>query len=529
VALSRPRQNALVFGPAAAFLALYVLSYVQFALQLIATPFGLDQGEGYDAWSAWLIAQGSWPYTDNASEPYYSSNYPPLWSAVVAIPMTWTGPSLAPARATAAIAALATAALLGAATYRRSRAEGDRGVAMLAGGLATALFLASPYVFHTTPLARVNSLSLMFAVLALSLFEAPTRWRALLGALTVLAALFTKQTALDAAVAALGFALVVRPRMGALAASIVAIGGIALLGGLISATDGAFWLNVVVANNNPFEFEQLVTYLANFGVLHLVLLALAGAEWWRAVQRRALSPWILYYPIALAATLTVGKWGAGESYFLGAITATSLLAACRIGRLIMGKRSDGAGSIVLFPRSPNRGAGRGERVSTPQRGVWLLQQVERRRSLLATALLLQTLLFAHAPLSNRIGWLPDRGPQAMFLGRPLDGDEVVAFSELAAFARSVPGPILSEEPSLAIAAGKPVVGNATQLRNLHEQGRWDATLLVADVERHRFGLVVLNAQLFPAPVLAAIGAHYALDRTVSAAGSTFLVLVPRGD
>jgi hypothetical protein len=495
--------------------------YVQFSARLIAMPFGLDQGEGYDAWSAWVVARGQWPYTDNAVAPYSSSNYPPLWSSLVAIPMAWTGPSLAPARAVATIAALATAALLGAAAYRHMRLKGGPGVSILAGGIASALFLASPYVFHTTPLARVNSLSLMFAVIALSIFEAPTRWRVILGSLALLAALLTKQTALDAAVAAVGFALLTRPRLGVLALRIVAILGMALLIALVAATGGAFWLNVVVANNNPFELEQLAKYLANFGLLHVVLLALAGAEWWSAVQRRTLSPWVLYFPIALAATLTVGKWGAGESYFLGAIAATSVLAASRIARLVS---APGSSPNPPAPIGAERG---GEGASLGKRVLRLFQEIEQRRGLLATALLIQVLLLAHGPLSARVSWLPDRGPQAMFLGRPLNADEIADFAELAALARSAPGPILSEEPSIAIVAGKPVFGNATQLRNLHDHGRWDATRLVADVEARRFGLVVLNAQLFPAPVLAAIGQHYVLERTITVAGSTYRVFIPR--
>ena len=69
--------------PALLRLAIYALVYVQFAAQLAGFPFDVDHGEGYDAWSGWLINQGQLPYTSNASFPYYSSNYPPLWSYLV--------------------------------------------------------------------------------------------------------------------------------------------------------------------------------------------------------------------------------------------------------------------------------------------------------------------------------------------------------------------------------------------------------------------------------------------------------------
>jgi len=80
-----------------------------------------------------------------------------------------------------------------------------------------------------------------------------------------------------------------------------------------------------------------------------------------------------------------------------------------------------------------------------------------------------------------------------------------------------------------LAAGKPVVGNATHLRNLHEAGLWDPTALVADLNAGRYGLVVLNAQLYPKPVLAAIGSSYYLDRTISMNGATYYLFLPSGN
>ncbi len=401
--------------------------------------------------------------------------------------MAATGPALAPARLVATLATLVTAGLIGTAAYRRVRAYADAPLSGIIAGFAGAVFLASPYVFHTTPLARVNSLALMFAVLALTLFETPTRTRVVVGSAVLLAALFTKQTTADAAIAALGFALLVQPRRGMLATALVGVVGACLLAAFIVATHGAFWLNVVAANTNRFELEQLVTYLVNFTVVHLVLLVLAGAEWWAALRERKWSPWVLYFPIALAGTLTVGKWGAGESYFLGAFAVTCVLAASRLARLLGG--------------------------------------IEPRHRLLAAALALQLLVLAHGPLT-RIPGLADHGPQAMFLGRPFAAPELAELRELATLAATVPGPVLSEEPSIVLAAGKPVIGNATQLRNLYDQGRWDSTQLVADVEARRFGLVILNAQLYPGPVLNAIGQHYTLDHTVTAAGSTYWVMLP---
>jgi hypothetical protein len=153
--------------PAFALLLVYSLSFVQFALRLCAFPFDLDQGESYDAWSGWLLNLGQLPYTDNQRFPYYSHGYPPVWSYLVSIPMAWVGPGLGPARAVSSLAALLATAVLGAAGWRL-------GGRVSTGLLAAGLFLASPYVFHTTPLARVNAAALLIAVCALSVLEAPS-------------------------------------------------------------------------------------------------------------------------------------------------------------------------------------------------------------------------------------------------------------------------------------------------------------------------------------------------------------------
>ena len=85
-------RHAIEMWPTLVLLVVYAGVYLQFAVQLAGFPFDLDQGEGYDAWSAWLINLGQLPYTSNADFPYYSSNYPPLWSYLVSIPMAWSGP-----------------------------------------------------------------------------------------------------------------------------------------------------------------------------------------------------------------------------------------------------------------------------------------------------------------------------------------------------------------------------------------------------------------------------------------------------
>jgi hypothetical protein len=69
-----------------------------------------------------------------------------------------------------------------------------------------------------------------------------------------------------------------------------------------------------------------------------------------------------------------------------------------------------------------------------------------------------------------------------------------------------------------------VLGNATQQRNLHEAGRHDPAALVAALDSGQVSVVVLNAQQYPPPVLAAIGRNcYAVD-SVEMNGFRYLIL-----
>lgn len=482
----RAPAASIELWPALLLLAVYAVAYIQFASQLVSFPFDLDQGEGYDAWSGWLINLGQLPYTFNGSFPYYSSNYPPLWSYIVSIPMAWFGPGLAAARIVSTLSALATAVLLGSAAHRLTH----RGVAAV---LAAGFFLASPYVFHTTPLARVNSLELLAAVGALSLVDTRlTRGRVILASIALVAALFTKPTAIDVAAAVVVSVGLRQPRLGLLLLGTLAVLGAIGLGALMALTGGAFWLDVVAGNANPFDVHQLTEYLSNFSVLHCVLLALAAAQCVAMLFKRQWSPWALYAVAAGMSALGVAKWGAGESYFLGLIAATCVLAAVWIGHF-----------LDTLPSA-------------------------RLRFALGGAVLIQALLLSHATMSALLPWLPDRGPQSAFLGHAPTREDLQAGQLIASKVRGLRGPALSEDPSFAVVAGKPLVGNATHLRNLYESGLWDPTPLVNDLRNHRYAIVILDAELYPEPVLSAIGQSYFLDRSVRVNGATYRLFLPGG-
>lgn len=457
-----------------AIYALYAAAFVAHSGALVAYPFDVDQGEGYDVNSAWLIAQGRWIYADNERWPYYSSNYPPVYSLVLAPLLALGGPSLGLGRLVSALATGGIALLIAAAVRRETGSP-------LAAVLAGALFLASPYVYHTAPLARVNALTEFLALAGLlCCFHGKAR-SVSAGALLLGLAVLAKPTAGAVALVGLIYAARLDRRTGLTALFVsTAVGGVVVLA-LEWASGGHFLVNVVQGNVNPWEPWRALAYWGNFALVHVGVIALAVAAFaWRTGNR-----FWLYALAGLPTVLGVGKWGAGDSYFLTLAIALSVLAGCAIGR---------AGSSPLAMR------------------------------LSLACLALQAVLFLHEPLIP--GGLSDLGPQARSLGTsPRPADAQVGYELVALIGRS-PGPVLSEDPAFALVGGREVVGNATHLRNLHEAGLWRGERLVADIDSRRFSFVLLDAQLYPEPVLQAVGRSYYLWETVMLRGTEHWIFAP---
>jgi hypothetical protein len=459
--------------------------FLRHAQVLVSYRYDLDQGEGYDVWAAWQFWQGQPLYTSNEHWPYFSTNYPPVYFALLGPLLGWLGLAIGVGRALAATATLLCALVIALAARAFARDA-------LAAAFAGLLFLASTYVFHVGALARVNPLMCLLAVAGIACLARPSGWRLPLGLALLVCAVFTKQTALDALLAAVVFLALRDWRLAGRALLGCALVGVLGVGLLQWSSDGAFLLNTVTGNANPWDGWQALDYMRNFVGLHLVVLvgAVLGLRLRRDTRPSIYAPFLA---VSAIAALGAGKWGAGESYFLETLAAACIASAPAIG-------------YGLHHRAP------------------LL------RLLTCAALALQLILGAHGPTVQRLFGLPDRGFQAATLGgQPTHMDTRAADMLVREYVLKWDGPLLAEESGFLVAAGKPVVGNATQLRNLHAANAWDPAPLVHDLERHRFDFVILNGQLYPPPVLEAIGRHYYLHATVRINGYNYLVFAPGAD
>ena len=137
----------------------YFVVYNMYAVALFRFPFDYDQGEGFELMDTVLFSQGEWPYRDNDSYPFYSSNYPPLFHVVI-VPLVWAfGPQYWTGRLVSYLGTLITAAAIGYAVQK----AGKRWWLSLLAGLA---FLASNYVYHVGPLFRQHMFMVMFETVA---------------------------------------------------------------------------------------------------------------------------------------------------------------------------------------------------------------------------------------------------------------------------------------------------------------------------------------------------------------------------
>jgi hypothetical protein len=80
--------SRLLIGLALLVFVGYFIVYTIYAVQLFRFPFDYDQGEGFELMDTVLFSQGEWPYRDNDSYPFYSSNYPPLFHVMI-VPLVW--------------------------------------------------------------------------------------------------------------------------------------------------------------------------------------------------------------------------------------------------------------------------------------------------------------------------------------------------------------------------------------------------------------------------------------------------------
>ncbi len=499
-----------------------------YATSLIRFPFDYDQGEGFELYDAIRFARGENIYLDNGVWPFYSSNYPPVYRALL-VPLIWLfGPRLYVGRIVALASVLLTVWLI----WRAARDQRVAGPGQwLVPGIAALSFIAANYVYWIAPLARAHMPMVMFAFAGVYLIErglraGAGRWTLGIGVALLMVAGFTKLQAVDAMAAGFLYFLLRDPKRCLVSLAICAAAAAAVVFAMDTASAGQFWLNVVAANVNEYDINQTWFFYEQWWQLQAVMIVLATvhvlwdvARAMRARSLRAITVWSWWALSGAAMGMLTGKWGAGPAYLIGGMAAQCVCAAGLFFR------------IMALPRVQALRLGIWHSTaSTPFAAPRALSGGTIISALFAAAFLLQALLNLHlhtegrvfGPLAQSLAALVGRSkfpssyePYGYYdsvgytqLGHVLterDADDAFALSQDLA---KLPGPILSEEAMFSIWAGKPVVGNPTQLYNLAKADMLDTRDIIARIRAKEFSAVLFRAQFYPKDVLAVIGQNY---------------------
>ena len=515
--------DALVLAAVGA-LSFSLLVYVLYASNLLGFPYDYDQGEGFEVHDTVLFSRLQLPYRDTETYPFYASNYPPLFHVMLAPFARLFGPAYWYGRLLGFLASLVAAAAIVTAVYR----EGGRNrhIALLSG-LA---FLSSNFVYHIGPLFRQHMMMVMFEVLAIVLLSAsfPKRDRRgiALALLLLICAGYTKQLAAISALAAIAW-MVLRGPARALRWTLgFVLAGGGIFAALNLASDGQWWVQAIVANVNDFDRLQALGLFILWCKLHGFLLAPACLLLIYETYFDRLSIYSLWFvATALLGGIASGTWGAGDSYFVTSVAAMCILSGLFFSRI--------CGGTLNLPRH--------------------LKFLRRSAFCAAGIVLIPLLYLGHARATLK---LPTDGgfagiasvlgvegnirenfyDSATFLvggyariGYFLAEEDRAAGDRIVGLINDTEGPVLSEEAGFTMAAGRDVVTNPTQLRNLDLAGRFAGEQLVAMIEGQEFGLVILRALFYPPAVLEAIDRYYLHRETIHMNGFDYLILYPRDE
>lgn len=515
----------------------YFVVYNLYAVALFRFPFDYDQGEGFELMDTVLFSQGEWPYRDNDSYPFYSSNYPPLFH-VVTVPLVWAfGPQYWTGRLVSYLGTLITAVAIGYAVQK----AGKRWWLSALAGLA---FLASNYVYHVGPLFRQHMFMVMFETVAVVYLartvekeEADGRLRnkrLLVVMLLLLAAGYTKQLAYATVAAVFIFLFLRQPKRAITwAVPFAAVTGLIFLW-INIATDGYWFLNTVTANINPFVPGQVEGLFRQWFRLHIVITVVAALFAIYQLYFERLSLYSVWFVAAVINSITAGKWGAGESYFATAIAASCILTGLAFNRLLIWAKNkpftinnsqlnvNHLALTIAIPLLFLFQANQLFHMPTHTPALAAIADTFGR----PTEVMIAPQTSCSAPREPEpIPYVDSAG--VSLLGRLPTAADTAAGIEITNHILAGETAAFSEDAGFNFRAGRDIVTNPTQLLNLYNNNEVDLTEMITMLNEQAFDTIVLRAQFYPPPVLDAIGQQYETTDLVQMNGFVYCIMHPR--
>jgi hypothetical protein len=456
------------------------------SLAIFAHPFQFDESEGMIVAETMLLDQGVGIYAVPGPDLFISAPYPPLFY-LLAWPLQHLAGDTPTFKAGRALTLLATL-LAGVAifsiicTLAKNR---------LAGAIGAAAWWSLGLVTFWGGLVKPDMLALAFGLGGLWwLAVRPPKqvWWALP---FFWAAFYTKQTAIAAVVAAIGWLLFTRPKVALAFGAIYAAAVVLPTLLLDQLTAGGYFYHMFTIHDLPWSVDRALGFAMNFlgtyGLLlvpGMVALVVAAVWWLRArirkepqlVERNGALLLFFYLGMSIFAAIGMGTLGGNHNHLLEWAAASCL----------------GLGL-----------------------GVYLLWRSGLRRVRIAGALLAAIMLIQVPFLFGVPSWLK------LEFGM-LSAEKVEAMTNIFQYVTNNSGRAYSDNVGLLLSARKPLwtTDPYTQTHATFFK-RWDESKLVEAIERKSFSQVILRIDVTnPAAqagdvsprILQAVRDNYKLDQ-----------------
>ncbi len=478
------------------FIAFILIFFSWASFNIIRFPYGIDYGEAPLIDQVSRIENHELVYkADLNSPPYIVSNYPPLYTLLLAlIRSIFNTPLFQTGRILSLFFSVLSGIVIGLFGYRLTRMK-------ILGVMSAVIFLGNSYVMLWSSLARVDMMALAFSLIGLFILF----WRKdsplwiIIACFCFLVSAYTRQTYLLAAPLGGFFWLYhLSHRRSILFVLIMASLTLIVFGTINAITQGGFYINIIVANINRYDLSRTVLMLRQLFILWPVILITSAIVIIIVIRNRKKAKGIFPFVTkpdaflihglsffslgALTTSLTVGKVGSDVNYFL------ELMAACAIWMSV---------AFMLSMKTGN-----------PKR--WIIFCI----------FFIQLIWVFVGSTTMAIGVIGSRWEKLAYY----DG----LYRRINAATRQ--GIVLSDDYlDMVVLSGQSIYYQPFEYGQLYRAGLWDPQNLSTQIQQREFPLIVIGGDTvdkeccWPAPVVNALVENYNIE-----SDSNVILLTPKG-
>jgi hypothetical protein len=415
--------------------AVAVCCFLAWCFITLKLNFAYDDADSEILNQAWRLASGKSLYTDPNSPPFSFAIYPPLYFALVAFLLKFTGLSFLPAKLLSFLAALSIGWGM-VRLHREWKAPGRDGL-----WAAFFLFLIPAFIYNAAR-CHVQMTAVALSVWSL-VFFLRNRWPAtlVLSPLLAVLAVYTKQSMMALPLAIVIYLAFRKPRWLLPYVLVSFIAGLIPLLWLQKITEGRFLTDTVYLARLSYDARQIPgIFMHHAGPLILFICLAACLAWGRFRANR----WELvdvYFACVLLTTIaSLGRTGAHGQYVVELLVVTLLFLLRTTG----------------------------------------LPSMQGRNVLVAVQVLC---LLVYAPLFVFL----EEGPYGIASYR--------AAEKIYPIVREGSGPILSDQGSFPLFTRGEIYLQPFHFAGLTRAGLWDQNLLIREIDKRIFSWVIIGFDL----------------------------------